>query len=58
MAYGIANVLTRDKGSSKLSQAPTAHSALVEIVKYEGEPPPVTAFELPLIIRATQETNG
>jgi biotin/methionine sulfoxide reductase len=56
--HGNANVLTRDKGSSKLSQAPTAHSALVEIVKYEGEPPPVTAFELPLIIRTTQETNG
>ena len=45
--HGNPNVLTLDKGTSKLGQGPIAHTALVEVERYEGEPPPVTAFELP-----------
>ena len=45
--HGNPNVLTLDKGTSKLAQGPTAHSALVEIEKFEGDLPPVMAFEPP-----------
>ena len=51
--HGNPNVLTRDKGTSRLAQGPTAHTCLVEVERYEGEPPPVTAFDPPEIIRAT-----
>jgi biotin/methionine sulfoxide reductase len=47
--HGNPNVLTRDKGTSKLGQGPSAHSLLVEIEKFEGTPPPVTAFVPPQI---------
>ena len=45
--HGNPNVLTMDKGTSKLAQGPIAHSALVEIARYEGDPPEVTAFRPP-----------
>lgn len=45
--HGNPNVLTLDKGTSRLGQGPIAQTALVEIEKYEGEPPPVTAFDPP-----------
>jgi len=45
--HGNPNVLTRDKGTSRLAQGPTAHSCLVEVVRYEGVPPSVRAFEPP-----------
>ena len=47
--HGNPNVLTRDKGTSSLGQGPTAHSLLVEIEKYEGTLPPVTAHVPPVI---------
>jgi biotin/methionine sulfoxide reductase len=40
-------VLTLDKGTSKLTQGCSAHTALVEVELYEGTPPPVTAFDPP-----------
>jgi biotin/methionine sulfoxide reductase len=40
-ARGNANVLTRDRGTSRLSQGPS--SALVEVERC-AEPPPVRAF--------------
>ena len=49
--HGNPNILTLDKGTSKLGQGPTAHTTLVEIERYEGTPPPVTAFELPRFAR-------
>jgi len=49
--HGNPNVLTRDKGTSKLAQGPTAHTCLVEVERYEGTPPPVTAFQPPTILR-------
>jgi biotin/methionine sulfoxide reductase len=48
--HGNPNVLTLDKGSSKLAQAPIAHSCLVEVEKWRGEAPPVRAFEPPPIV--------
>ena len=47
---GNPNMLTLDKGTSKLAQAPVAQSALIEIERYEGEPPPVTAYAPPPIV--------
>jgi len=45
--YGHVNVLTIDKGSSKLAQATIAHSALVQVEKFAGAVPQVTAFDPP-----------
>jgi len=45
--HGNPNVLTLDKGTSKLTQGCIAHTALVEVERFDGVPPPVTAFELP-----------
>ncbi|SFT57851.1 trimethylamine-N-oxide reductase (cytochrome c) [Pseudovibrio denitrificans] len=45
--YGHANVLTIDKGASKLSQATIANTCLVDIAKLEGDAPTVTAFDAP-----------
>ncbi len=47
--HGNPNVLTLDKGTSRLAQGPSAQTTLVEVEKYVGEPPPVTAFEPPLL---------
>ena len=38
--HGNPNVLTKDYGTSKLGQGPTAHSTLVQIRKYKGTPDP------------------
>jgi biotin/methionine sulfoxide reductase len=45
--HGNPNVLTLDKGTSKLAQATTAHSALVEIERWTGPLPAVTAHAVP-----------
>ena len=45
--HGNINVLTLDKGTSKLSQGNVANTVLVEIEKYKDAPPRVTAFEVP-----------
>jgi biotin/methionine sulfoxide reductase len=45
--HGNVNVLTRDKGTSRLGQGPSAHTCLVEVARWEGPLPPVTAFEPP-----------
>ena len=47
--HGNPNVLTRDKGTSRLGQGPSAHSTLVEVEKFEGSLPPITAFAPPPI---------
>ncbi|MEM8925313.1 MAG: molybdopterin-dependent oxidoreductase [Actinomycetota bacterium] len=48
--HGNPNVLTNDKGTSRLAQGPTAHTCLVEVERYDGEPPTVTAFDPPRFI--------
>jgi len=45
--YGNANTLTLDKGTSKLAQATTAHTTLVQVEKYKGKAPGLTAFAEP-----------
>lgn len=48
--HGNPNVLTLDKGTSKLTQGCIAHTALVEVERYEGELPPITAFDPPTLL--------
>ena len=48
--HGNPNVLTPDKGTSKLGQGPIAHTCLVEVEIYRGDLPAVTAFDPPVII--------
>ncbi len=55
--HGNPNVLTRDKGTSKLGQGPIAHSCLIEIKKYKNKLPKVTAHEPPIIIRSNVSLN-
>jgi biotin/methionine sulfoxide reductase len=45
--HGNPNVLTRDIGTSRLAQGPTAHTTLVQVERFVGVPPPVTAFDPP-----------
>jgi biotin/methionine sulfoxide reductase len=52
--HGNPNMLTPDKGTSSLGQGPIAHTCLVEIEKFEGDPPPVTAFEPPQILQQSE----
>ncbi|MGI8662109.1 MAG: molybdopterin-dependent oxidoreductase [Acidimicrobiales bacterium] len=42
-----ANVLTADRGSSRLAQGSTGQHVLVEVERYEGMPPPVRAHQPP-----------
>jgi biotin/methionine sulfoxide reductase len=49
--HGNPNVLTRDKGTSKLGQGPTAHTCMVNVELYREVPPRVTAHEPPEILR-------
>jgi biotin/methionine sulfoxide reductase len=46
-------VLTADRGTSKLAQATTAHSCLIQIEKFDGALPPLTCYEPPPIIKAS-----
>ena len=48
--HGNPNVLTPDKGTSSLAQGPIAHTCLVEVERFEGVPPEVTAFEPPEVV--------
>ena len=50
--HGNPTVLTRDKGTSKLGQGPSAHSCLIEVELFKDAPPPVTVHEPPQIIRS------
>jgi biotin/methionine sulfoxide reductase len=47
--HGNPNVLTLDKGTSKLAQSPVAQTVLVEVERFDGEPPPITVFTPPAI---------
>ena len=46
--HGNPNVLTLDKGTSSLAQGPSAQTTLVQVEKYIGEPPQVSAFKPPI----------
>jgi len=55
--HGNPNILTRDKGTSKLGQGPIAHSCLIEIERFNDKLPKVTAHEPPSIIRLDEYLN-
>ena len=48
--HGNPNVLTRDRGTSRLGQGPSAHTTLVRIERVDN-PPPVTAHVPPTVLR-------
>ena len=48
--HGNVNILTPDRGTSKLAQGPAAHTCLVQVEKYLDEAPEVTAFEPPVLL--------
>jgi biotin/methionine sulfoxide reductase len=48
--HGNPNMLTLDQGTSKLAQCSIAQTALVEVERFDGEPPPITAFDPPVTI--------
>lgn len=50
--HGNVNLLTIDKGTSKLAQSNIAHTALVEIEIYKGVLKPITAFNKPKILQS------
>ena len=45
--HGNPNVLTRDVGTSALAQGSTGQLTRVEIERFDGDPPPVKAFDPP-----------
>ena len=49
-AHGNANMLTHDRGTSKLSQGPSTGTNMVEIERWTEALPPVRAFEPPEIV--------
>jgi len=45
--HGNVNLVTLDKGTSKLAQGNIANTVLVNVSKYGKKPPKVTAFDVP-----------
>ena len=52
-AHGNPNVLTADRGTSRLAQGSTGQHCLVEIERYDGDPPPVRAHQPPRFTTTT-----
>jgi biotin/methionine sulfoxide reductase len=52
--HGNPNSLTLDRGASSLSQGCSAQTCLVEARRFEGEPPRVTAHDLPSLERSAR----
>ena len=50
--HGNPNVLTLDKGTSKLAQCSVAQTALVQVERFDDEPPPITVFSPPTIVQS------
>jgi biotin/methionine sulfoxide reductase len=48
--HGNPNVLTLDKGTSKLAQSCSAQTALVDIEPFTGELPELTVFSPPQVV--------
>jgi biotin/methionine sulfoxide reductase len=56
--HGNPNVLTLDKGTSRLAQGPSAQTTLVEVERYDDPLPPVRAFEPPELLARDHATSG
>jgi len=52
-AHGNANVLTHDRGTSRLSQGPSTGTNMVEIERWTDPLPPLRAFALPRVAAAS-----
>ena len=50
--HGNPNVLTLDKGTSKLAQGPSSQTALVEVERWTKPVPGITAFDQPAVVPA------
>ena len=50
--HGNPNVLTHDRGTSRLAQATAAHSALVEVERWDGPVPAVAVHRPPATVEA------
>ncbi len=48
--HGNPNVLTLDKGTSRLGQGPSAHTTMVQAERAVGDLPPVAAFDPPVLL--------
>ena len=48
--HGNPNVLTRDVGTSRIAQGSSAQTCLVQMAKFESEPPTVKVFDPPEIV--------
>jgi len=50
--HGNPNVLTRDAGTSRLAQGCTGQLSVLQVERYEGNLPPIQAFEPPVPVPA------
>jgi biotin/methionine sulfoxide reductase len=57
-AHGNPNVLTPDHGTSRLAQGPSAHSALVDVERFDHQAPPVTVHTAPSVHRLDTRIAG
>ncbi|MBL0419205.1 molybdopterin-dependent oxidoreductase [Ramlibacter sp. AW1] len=48
--HGNPNMVTLDIGTSRLSQATSALTCLVQVERFEGEPPPLGCYEPPAFV--------
>lgn len=48
--HGNPNVLTYDRGTSRLAQGPSAQTTLIHIEKWAGELPPISVFSPPPMV--------
>ncbi|MHA7061429.1 molybdopterin-dependent oxidoreductase [Azospirillum argentinense] len=57
--HGNPNLVTPDVGASGLSQGCAAQSAFVEVERWDGDAPPVTAFDPPrFVTRGGEDHSG
>jgi len=54
---GNPNSLTLDRGSSSFAQGCAAQTCLVEVRRFEGEPPPIAVYDPPAIITGTNTSD-
>ena len=47
--HGNPNVLTRDAGTSRLAQGPSAQSTLVEVERHDDDLPDLTVLDAPAL---------
>jgi biotin/methionine sulfoxide reductase len=56
--HGNVNVLTPDVGTSRLSRGCTGQHVLVEVERFDGELPPICAYDPPVISARSRAAGG